>query len=748
MKSVAAMSRTAEAQLCQVCTEIDFVEYFRRPIGSRVDYRGYVGPAPDALSLGLFKDICARSSTCSFCCLVVHAVYTKFWDEIVMPKDVLKRTKDMEFRMYSHCYADNDPSKANSQKSCRIGLGSRVADDTFHPAFDHQGEIQLLAQDAVPLFGSELFYGRTLHHEKVDIGLVRDWISRCENNHGNLCLSPLFSENPNSTGPQDLLAIDITRRCICHLPEGARYVALSYVWPVGDVFTLRKANCAQLFQPGSIASFLKSFPLVYQGTINFVSELGEPYLWIDALCIIQDDEEHERFQLSQMDRVFGSAIVTIASAITTMDPMDANAGLPSYRKIRESRQQKVSLIRGLHLLVPNEPLVSLLLRCRWRMRGWTYEECLCSNRILFFTDVQVYFQCSSGVFCEDSIGEGVSSSCRITPRCNLWNPGTHGSDAASRESLRLKARYQSLWEFSNFFEFYLQEYTLRELSYVSDKLNAFLGIQNVLERAIKTKFWNGLPEVIINYALLWTPTNLGNISQGPLIRIDQFPSWSWAGWSWRAELGTFFTAIGLKPEVSWYLINRRGEAIRVEAKDLNETVKFPQEGNQDVDLRNPIRNVLPIDIKMRRDVDVNGLNWKETQFLATWTLIARFQLNASRIILDDRNGMWPESINLTISNDRKNWVGSIIMDERWVREHLLKPQHFDFILMSRSERNLNRGEEAKIFDENVLTKRLWCVLNVMMIQWKGKHAERLGVGVIHEDAWVYQNPKPTFVMLG
>jgi len=68
-----------------------------------------------------------------------------------------------------------------------------------------------------------------------------------------------------------------------------RYVALSYVW--GNVKTLKtsKLNFRELQEPGSL-SLRSDVPRVIKDAMKFTRLLGETYLWVDALCIIQDGD--------------------------------------------------------------------------------------------------------------------------------------------------------------------------------------------------------------------------------------------------------------------------------------------------------------------------------------------------------------------------------------------------------------------------------------------------------------------------
>jgi len=55
--------------------------------------------------------------------------------------------------------------------------------------------------------------------------------------------------------------------------------------------------------------------------------MGERYLWVDALCIIQDDSMDKEWQIARMGSIYSSAVFTIVAACG----VDADAGLPGVR---------------------------------------------------------------------------------------------------------------------------------------------------------------------------------------------------------------------------------------------------------------------------------------------------------------------------------------------------------------------------------------------------------------------------------
>ncbi|KAK3381804.1 heterokaryon incompatibility protein-domain-containing protein [Podospora didyma] len=59
---------------------------------------------------------------------------------------------------------------------------------------------------------------------------------------------------------------------------------------------------------------LNSLPLTIRDAVAVVEGIGKRYLWVDALCIVQDDEEDVNEQVSQMQYIYRKSWVTISAA--------------------------------------------------------------------------------------------------------------------------------------------------------------------------------------------------------------------------------------------------------------------------------------------------------------------------------------------------------------------------------------------------------------------------------------------------
>lgn len=70
-----------------------------------------------------------------------------------------------------------------------------------------------------------------------------------------------------------------------------------------------QANMGERLQKGSLAQV--ELPNTIKDAIIFVRTLGERYLWIDALCIVQDDSVQIEHHIPRMDIIYRNAFANI-----------------------------------------------------------------------------------------------------------------------------------------------------------------------------------------------------------------------------------------------------------------------------------------------------------------------------------------------------------------------------------------------------------------------------------------------------
>ncbi|KAF2724452.1 hypothetical protein K431DRAFT_281883 [Polychaeton citri CBS 116435] len=182
----------------------------------------------------------------------------------------------------------------------------------------------------------------------------------------------------------------------------------------------------------------------------------------------------------------------------------------------------------------------------------------------------------------------------------------------------------------------------------------------------------------------------------------------------------------------------------------DENIRFVQGDHQKVRPVGDLSDTKMSIVESRSNVNTQAKMWRYPKYLACWTALASFQMSGETRPLGDHGMLWRTGRNLAIYNDKREWVGCIMMDEEWAAANIGDFVAFEFMLMSRSQDFNYRGwppPRIAFYDEDIFTREPWCLLNIMLIERRGDIGARLGVGFIHEDAWAAANPTASLVYL-
>ena len=159
--------------------------------------------------------------------------------------------------------------------------------------------------------GDRLLRGRISNATCVDPELMSTWLQNCRDYHGQECAPATFSVDPKFT----LRVIDVGNRCIIDAPSRCQFVALSYVWGSANQLKLEEKNTARLRSAGGLSDDLADIPKTIKDAMYLCERLGERYLWVEALCIKQDDDDDKLNQVRSMDYIFSCAVLTIVVSL-------------------------------------------------------------------------------------------------------------------------------------------------------------------------------------------------------------------------------------------------------------------------------------------------------------------------------------------------------------------------------------------------------------------------------------------------
>ncbi|GKZ21551.1 hypothetical protein AbraIFM66951_006733 [Aspergillus brasiliensis] len=286
--------------------------------------------------------------------------------------------------------------------------------------------------------------------------------------------------------------IDTENQCVVLAPPFCKYAALSYVW--GDTKGSTQAlvsNIASLEKRGSLSETKVSLSAVIRDAMTVCRHLGVGYLWVDQLCILQDEDMAKKaLHLNAMGEIYGNSYVTLVDLVGT----NANHGLSGVGA-RQRVSRRSGRTQGLYLLGGCEPYDRILRRSKWMTRGWTFQESTLSPRLLLFSETMLTYECSGRNFVTDDERGNVAFSSKVKIPLGSY-----------QDIVRL--------------------YTKRTLSFEPDILRAFAGI---LHAACGSDHYFGLPLGRFTQSLSWYTDN-GKYYPRRETRegTEIFPSWSWS----------------------------------------------------------------------------------------------------------------------------------------------------------------------------------------------------------------------------
>ncbi len=212
-------------------------------------------------------------------------------------------------------------------------------------------------------------YLRSKLDPELDIQRVASWIRHCERQHPQCSVAAGGGGTFNGLdlSPTVFRLIDVQGRCLLETQDPPPYVALSYVWGAVTTFRLTKANRARLLEEGAIEEHWASLPATIRDAIELVGKLDFRYLWVDSLCLVQNDSADVNRGVNFMDHIFEKARLTIVSA----NGYDANAGLPGVRIGSRDEQPLVHEVKPGTFMGVYYGHDLLLARSVYETRAWT-----------------------------------------------------------------------------------------------------------------------------------------------------------------------------------------------------------------------------------------------------------------------------------------------------------------------------------------------------------------------------------------
>jgi len=338
----------------------------------------------------------------------------------------------------------------------------------------------------------------------ADYSFIKTWLMDCETQH-NRCHA-----RKDTDKLKIVVLIDVNQQRLIRYIPGMKYLALSYVW--GGVKPPRLVRPQEL--PGNL-------PATIRHAMRAAISIGVPYLWVDALCIDQQDQKAKAEQLPLMDVIYEQAFATIIALGDS-----ANSGLPGVDDGPRRHVQLVAEFGPVKLMSRCPSLYSQIQSSRWSTRSWTYQEGLLSRRCIYFSQYQVYFHCNTMLCSEDSPSISIIGNEYKIPEIRDDPQSIRYVHSNSLIPGQVKALGQGPFGRIAALGLFLREYVQRQITEDTDAIHAVSALLLRLNQELfPGGFIYGLPLDEFVSGLLWEAES--EVSKRP---HGGFPSWSWASW--------------------------------------------------------------------------------------------------------------------------------------------------------------------------------------------------------------------------
>jgi hypothetical protein len=267
-------------------------------------------------------------------------------------------------------------------------------------------------------------------------------------------------------------------------------------------------------------------PKTLREAMDFTRELGVSYIWIDALCIVQNDAKDWEVEAAKMKTIYEQALLTLSA--TSSPDVEVGCFLPRSKPayplsmpgvyVRSScLTTHASLFRyaqdgnGIDFT----PYAAM-------SRGWIFQERLLSPRILYSAHDELIWECRACITCECSPvdryrGMGVNAVTEY--KKHEWEKKELGHDYGDDPAMAAAGIVRMWLDL-------LEAYSHREFGYYSDRLVALSGIaQKFRDLDRLGQYYAGIWQFSMVTQLAWARWPGRSIRESG--RVGG-PSWSWA----------------------------------------------------------------------------------------------------------------------------------------------------------------------------------------------------------------------------
>lgn len=384
----------------------------------------------------------------------------------------------------------------------------------YSPHGDHIHEILLYTQFGQAKCSGSIFkVARELDCPTTTYkDIITGWLETCDTEHRS-CTK---GSNPLPSRVLDIGSAKSRQIRLC-VTEGASasYTALSYCWGEHETITTTKEN----YKAHLAGIRFATLPPTLADAVTITRALGIRYLWIDALCIIQDDEPDWEVESGNMAAVYQNAYLVISADSAA----NVHEGFLAQKKHRP---------QGFPVAFVGNDRATIFARSKdvhknpvplfktdggkypAQRRAWTLQEQVLANRLVHFIGDEMVWECQSCMWCECMELDNLHISSREFKISNSSQRTEYSKALASTDSAKFRYWY-------HFVDTLVRRYITNDL----DILPALSGLAKQMQKNGAGRYCAGIWADDLVYGLMWCPPSLGLCGRAIPYRA---PSWSWA----------------------------------------------------------------------------------------------------------------------------------------------------------------------------------------------------------------------------
>jgi hypothetical protein len=320
--------------------------------------------------------------------------------------------------------------------------------------------------------------------------------------------------------------------------QQSEYLCLSHCWGTADPSAPKplETNADTLIDFSKPAGIpWDRLTTTFREAIVFTRKMGIRYLWIDSLCIVQDDEQDWEREAGRMADIYENAIMVLAAASsshsqgglmrapdthTPLTGADASHDVTGGRCLNVQRLPRPVFFE--HVTRHQHPeFVSPLLK-----RAWVFQERILSRRTLFFTPLELVFECREGCV-TDSGHDWVDSHIKHTFANTVYKDDREQASISNTRKDQLHGIWRQMVEWFTRLGLTREKDMLPAMG-IAKRMDIALGGDNYEERFgfEKKQYLAGLWRETFVHDMLWERD--AERASG-LPRVNRHvPTWSWA----------------------------------------------------------------------------------------------------------------------------------------------------------------------------------------------------------------------------